>query len=256
MYSHIMYSHKNLLRYLALEYIVAPILRIHVNKMARFSAAKFGAELKTLEKEMKEFEVFDIPLNPTNVIGEGSSAIVFLHQLRNKPSAVKKFKQWQLMSKKNLLKAAKSLRTLQHENVVRFRGYSTRPSSILFEYCEVVLDEHIKVNTVKELINVFNDHDYFVLDERTNYMLQASNGLSYLHNKNILHRDFKPANLLVAGNKENIIVKVTDFNEISTFKDTCLSTATKTDGLRGMYCIYLAIFFCQFMSSHGGRVDL
>ena len=108
------------------------------------------------------------------------------------------------------MKAANSLRSLHHDNVVRFRGYCCRPSSLIFEYCHVDCDENIIVHSLKQLINVFNDCEYFNLHERNNYIVQACKGLQYLHNKDIIHRDIKPSNILVDGHKENIVVKLAD----------------------------------------------
>ena len=41
-----------------------------------------------------------------------------------------------------------------------------------------------------------------------NFSIQIKNGLEYLFNKNILHRDIKPQNILVSKNN---ILKITDF---------------------------------------------
>ena len=124
------------------------------------------------------------------------------------------------------MKAAYSLRKLHHVNVVRFRGYSIRPSALVFEYCEVIVNDGIIVHSLREILDVFNDEEYTVLKERKSYAIQACKGLQYLHEHDIIYRDIKPTNMLVNGPLENIVVKIADFNELSTFKDTCLSTMT------------------------------
>ena len=50
--------------------------------------------------------------------------------------------------------------------------------------------------------------------------------MTYLHSKNIIHKDLKPSNFLIAGQLENIIVKIADFNEVASFKDSITSTKT------------------------------
>ena len=90
----------------------------------------------------------------------------------------------------------------------------------------------ICVHSLKELITEFNDKDYFNLDERKDYCLQACQGIEYLHLNNVIHSDIKPANLLVSGTNDRITVKVTDFNDIAKFKQTCISTVTGY-GLKG-----------------------
>lgn len=114
--------------------------------MASFKPG-LNTNYKKIEEDLKPWEVFNLPLNNTSggVIGEGSSAIVYKHTLRKKTAAVKKFKN--NLSKKSILKASLSLLNLQHVNVVRFRGYSTRPSAILFEYCHVDCSEDETVHT-------------------------------------------------------------------------------------------------------------
>ena len=46
----------------------------------------------------------------------------------------------QCVSMKSLLKAADSLLKLEHNNVVRFFGYSAGPTALIFEYCSVTLE--------------------------------------------------------------------------------------------------------------------
>ena len=65
-------------------------------------------------------------------------------------------------------------------NIIRFRGYSVRPSALIFEYCEVDLQDDV-ANNFRQLITVFNDNEHFVLSERINYITQATQGLHYLH---------------------------------------------------------------------------
>ena len=135
--------------------------------MAAFSKS-VAKELKELEENVKRLEVTNVPLNSTRIIGEGSSALVF--DLRGKPAVVKKFKQ--PLPKKLILRAATSLRSLSNKNIMRFRGYSLRPTALIFEKCEVWLDETTCVHTLKELMNEFNDHDYYNLKERVAYIIQ------------------------------------------------------------------------------------
>ena len=84
-------------------------------------------------------EVTNVPVSPTrNIVGEGSSAVVFKFECKGKIVVCKKFKQ--CVSMKSLLKAADSLLKLEHNNVVRFSRYSARPAALIFEHCSVILE--------------------------------------------------------------------------------------------------------------------
>jgi len=104
--------------------------------------AKFlqrNKEIKELEEKMQTLEVFNIPLNidKNKIIGEGSSAIISKFCLQGKIGACKRFKE--TLPRKGILKAANRLVHLNHKNVVKFRGFSTRPSAFIMEYCSVDL---------------------------------------------------------------------------------------------------------------------
>lgn len=54
---------------------------------------------------------------------------------------------------------------------------------------------------------------------------QCSKGLNYLHNKDILHRDVKPENILIDNNKN---AKLCDFNVTKSLKDSFAKTQVGT----------------------------
>ena len=91
-----------------------------------------------------------IPMHPENKVAEGSTSIISKVELRGKSAAVKNFKQQLPMLK--ILK--NGLRELQHPNIVRFRGYSARPSALLFDFSEMNGHEKV-VYTVGQLVSIF-----------------------------------------------------------------------------------------------------
>ena len=200
------------------------------------------SEVARLEHKIKHCEVTNIPINLTEKIDEGSYATVFKIQVRNKPAAVKVLKKQ--FSKRKILEVSIKLQKLKHPNVVRFRGYSVRPSAIFFEFCEVCIEQEENVHNIAQLIEVFNQNNHFVLKERIDILLQSARGLRYLHDNNVIHKDFKPANLLVSGSLANITVKVADFDDIVDLKNTMAATMTKSEysnnNMAGMTMTYFA----------------
>ena len=193
-----------------------------------------------IERIVKHCEVDSLPLNFGNKIDEGSSATIYFHTLQKKPAAVKVFKG--IIAKKSLLQICAKLRQLKNDNIVRFRGYSIRPSAIFFEYCSVTVGEEI-VHNLSQLMAVLNNLGEFFLHERLDFISQGLHGLNYLHQQNIIHRDFKPANLLIVGERGKICVKITDFDELFKVKNTITSTKT-TNTLRGMTLPYTSPELC------------
>ena len=202
--------------------------------MANFS---FKSEIIHLEKDVGFMEVFDLPLNLSQKVGEGALGIVYKHKLKDTITAVKMFKCD--INKLKLLKTCKQLKALKNKYIVRFHGYSIRPAALFFEYCSISLNGDLVTN-LSQMLSIFNENEYFSFTERMDYIQQAAKGLSYLHNKEIIHRDFKPSNLLVSGSVENITIKVADFDCITILKETLTATKTCVINTIGMTISYIA----------------
>ena len=58
-----------------------------------------------------------------------------------------------------------------------------------------------------QLINGKNLDQCFGLDDavKTKYILQVTEGLSWLHQRGIMHRDIKPQNILVDANGDKVL---------------------------------------------------
>ena len=75
--------------------------------------------------------------------------------------------------------------------------------------------------------------------------MQASQGLKALHDTQIIHKDFKPSNLLVSGMTDNIKVKLSDFDDLLILKNTTTATQTNINTLVGCTLMYTENKICQ-----------
>ncbi|XP_065654902.1 probable serine/threonine-protein kinase DDB_G0272254 [Hydra vulgaris] len=141
-------------------------------------------------------------------------------------------------------KVADKLRKLVCPHLVVFRGYSLRPSALIFDFCGVNVGDEC-VNNVSQMIKIFNENDHYVLNERLDIIKQATLGLKTLHHFGIVHRDFKPSNLLVTGTLNKLCVKLTDFDDLSLIQETIHATLTNKPFLLGMTLAYTAPEICK-----------
>ncbi|KUI59825.1 Serine/threonine-protein kinase STE11 [Cytospora mali] len=146
------------------------------------------------------------------LIGQGSFGCVYLalHAVTGELLAVKQVETpspganaQNDSRKKSMIEALKReislLRDLRHPNIVQYLGCSSSP-----EYLNIFL-EYVPGGSVQTMLN-----SYGALPEPLvrSFVRQILTGLSYLHGKEIIHRDIKGANILV-DNKGTI--KISDF---------------------------------------------
>ncbi|KAL1868433.1 hypothetical protein VTK73DRAFT_3672 [Phialemonium thermophilum] len=146
------------------------------------------------------------------LIGSGSFGCVYLalHAVTGELLAVKQVETpapgangQNDARKKSMIEALKReislLRDLRHPNIVQYLGCGSSA-----EYLNIFL-EYVPGGSVQTMLN-----SYGALPEPLvrSFVRQILNGLSYLHNRDIIHRDIKGANILV-DNKGTI--KISDF---------------------------------------------
>ncbi|CAK8560562.1 unnamed protein product [Lathyrus sativus] len=139
-------------------------------------------------------------------IGSGSFAVVWRarHRISGLEVAIKEIDQTQLSPKvrDNLIKEITILRTIHHPNIIRlFEAIETNDRIYLvLEYCgggDLAAYIH-RYGRVSESI-------------ARHFMRQLAAGLQVLQEKNLIHRDLKPQNLLLESTSATPLMKIGDF---------------------------------------------
>ena len=155
------------------------------------------------QKIVSDGELKNIPLIKCEKIGQGGFATVYRCENKkfNIEIAMKKVEYFDKKEKKvdALHKEMEILSKLKHKRIVRYYGIIQDKDSVS------ILMEYAKGGTIRKLIS-----DKGALCEKKvgKYCQQILDGLAYLHETKIVHRDLKCANILL-DNRDNC--KLTDF---------------------------------------------
>ena len=120
---------------------------------------------------------------------------------------------------KILVSDLERLITLDHENIVRIFDFHQQNETfcMFMEFCS-----HGDLN------KFFNKH-CSNLNQILEVMHGIVNGIRYLHSKDIIHRDIKPGNILIAS-ESPLIPKLTDF-DLSKFLDPEVETSVMSSNV-------------------------
>lgn len=165
------------------------------------------------------------------LIGQGSFGSVYLalHAVTGELMAVKQVEVPSAHSnstldkrKESMLAALKHeidlLRDLQHENIVQYLGSNSDD-----QHFNIFL-EYVPGGSVAAMLNSYGQLQEPLI---RNFVRQILAGLSYLHGRDIIHRDIKGANVLV-DNKGNI--KISDFGISKRVEASALLQPQKNGG--------------------------
>ena len=113
----------------------------------------------------------------------------------------------EMLENRTVLNEVDILKTLDHPNVLKVYEYfeDERNYYIVMEYCkDGDLYDELKA------IGKFDE------ENSGKIMGQLFSGISYIHRKNVIHRDIKLDNILISEKSKEICIKIIDFN-IATF---------------------------------------
>ena len=160
------------------------------------------------------------------LLGKGAFGIVILVKriIDGQIYAIKQVNISQLTDKEknNALNEIRILASLSHKNIIGYKDAffdeKSKTLNIVMEYADGGdMSKKIKYNLKHGLL--FRENMIW------NYLIQILEGLDYLHEKNIIHRDLKSANIFLT---KNGIIKIGDLNVSKIAKVGMAYTQTGT----------------------------
>jgi len=138
------------------------------------------------------------------IVGRGGQGIVYLAEQVNLHRIVAvKVLDPTLASieekRKCFLDEARIAATLNHTHLVGIYDIVEEGEYVFFS------TEYMSEGSLEDLLSI---HKKLPIEDVLNYLIQASEGLSYLHNKGLVHKDIKPANFML---DEEGTLKIGDF---------------------------------------------
>lgn len=142
--------------------------------------------------------------------------------------------------------------SVSHNNLLKVYSYNEEEKSYLMEYVPYTLRDFIRER-----------YDYLSREVLINLMIQILNGLKYLHDKKVYHRDLSLTNILIDiksfNHTEEYICKISDFGlakdprksvtstysqKKGTIVDPCLN---KWEGFNALNDIYSLAFILNYI---------
>ena len=155
------------------------------------------------------------------ILGKGAFSIVYLvrRKKNNKQYALKSITMEKLKEseQQNSVNEVRILASISHPNIIGYKeafwNEKNKTLNIVMEYCDDG-DLETKIKIMKRNKQKFEESLIW------NYTIQIIKGLKSLHDKKILHRDLKSANIFLT--KENKECKIGDLNVSKVMKDKFL----------------------------------
>lgn len=196
-------------------FVVVAILLMKRARRYRRKATSFAAESQAKGRHLAEmyrhWKIEPSSIKVTTTIGEGASGSVHEGLYNSMEVAIKKLKTGGLPQQyySELIESFETEASLMlqfnHPNVIYFYGAGYEESvdgeqSVPFVVCELAAKGSLQ--------SVLCSSEEIDWHQKSKFVLDAAEGMNFLHDKGVIHRDLKSANLLVA---KDFTVKVTDF---------------------------------------------
>uniref|UniRef100_A0A915HZ55 Protein kinase domain-containing protein n=1 Tax=Romanomermis culicivorax TaxID=13658 RepID=A0A915HZ55_ROMCU len=202
-------------------------------RICRMKQSVLKAPHQNLENRSKIYELIDsikifqidqsklIDEQRIESLGEGSYGQVVKMMFQRTPVAVKCFKVYDEFSLKMFYEETLSMSKLNHPNVLHFVGYVHEESSRKLW----LVTEYVHGGSLKRFCDPMNhDTRHLSVQEKVEIAIGCLEGLDYLHNMRLCHKDIHPGNILVSNDLS--AVKISDFglSEFKTINSTYITT--------------------------------
>lgn len=156
------------------------------------------------------------------LIGEGSYAKVFLYNdpIYNIPIALKRADP--SLDNKELERFKQEfqiLKELHSPYLIEAYAFDSKKNEYTMEYMDETVEKYIS-----------RENTALSLKERKNIIAQICKGLTYIHNKGILHRDISLTNVFVKHYEDVNVIKLGDFGLIKNPQNTLTSLQSEIKG--------------------------
>ena len=101
---------------------------------------------------------------------------------------------------KRFTQEARSIAKLTHPNIVQVYDFGEQDTIFYF------VIEYVDGGTLKDKLR----HSALSVPEAADFVIQAASGLAYAHHQGIVHRDVKPANMLLRNDGQFVAFRLWD----------------------------------------------
>ena len=192
-------------------------MTIHTNKHSKETPPAVVAEgHESNDREAQKYP-HSVQYQLQQVIGKGSYGVVYkaMNKKTRKVVAIKEINYDSDEELNEIMIEIDLLKNLNHVNIVKYHGFMQKSSRLY------IILEYAARGSLKNLISRRLERCLGEEETKT-YIKQTLNGLNYLHEQGVIHRDIKAANLLLDSNN---IVKLADFGVSTKVGNTAMTLA-------------------------------
>ncbi|XP_028652089.2 proto-oncogene serine/threonine-protein kinase mos-like [Erpetoichthys calabaricus] len=161
-----------------------------------------------------------IKFNPDLAVGSGSFGTVYFGSYQGTPAAVKKIP---VDDSNDFLHEILVCLRLSHPNIVRFLAATKKDQYIL------IANEYVHGASLHVVLHSADSPVKLEAEEKNYVALDVAMAVEYIHSKNVIHQDLKPANILIEGSSKKAYL--TDWGLANVRDSVSLRQGSKISGL-------------------------